>query len=323
MNLIPSVDIEQLYASIPQKSCSVSPSPNSNVTIPISLTHVVISKKSLKHVFHMEEVKKKTNSIKHKALGGYHLLNDELTDRSKVYRFSVERIAPYVCEGFVVNTTEHLPMYKTFFCGLTELEMIQCFQEALQNIETIEDQGSVWSIEGKSTTYPIHITSVVKKSNSELKTFYPKPDRNKDSIKSFQQRTQSIFRRYFFNPCYVVPSAPDNFDISSLHQYFGSGGIDVQLNVVHLDVKSIESYLQFGMNSSLVNVQYLQTPYMKYGLLPDSIVKTISHDFDKIHKAYHKRSYQKLIKDIFVGIGKRFLSVINGWLVVFNDSFPV
>ncbi len=289
MNLIPSVDIEQLYASIPQKSCSVSPSPNSNVTIPISLTHAVISKKSLKHVFHMEEVKRKTNSIKHKALGGYHLLNDELTDSSKVYRFSMESIAPYVCEGFVINTTEHLPVYKTFFCGLTELEMIQCFQEALQNIETIEDQGAVWSIEGKSTTISIHITSVIKKSNSELTTFYPTSNRDKASMKSFQQRTQSIYRRYYFNPCYPVPSAPDNSDVSSLHQYFGSDGIDVQLKVVHLDAKSIESYLHFGVYSYLGNVQYLQTPYMKYGLLPDSIVKTISHDFDNVHRFYRNQ----------------------------------
>lgn len=246
--LIPSVDVELLFNSISQKSCSVSPSPNSNVIIPSTLTHVIISRKSLKHVFHMEETKRKTDCIKHKALGGYHLLSDELRDRSKVYRFSVESIAPYVCEGFIVNTTEHLPVYKTFFFGLTDPETIQCFQEALQNIETVEEKGSEWLIKGKSTTYPILITSIVKKSNLELVTFYPTSDRSKDSIKSFEQRPQSIYRQYYFNPCYVAPAVPDNSDAFSLYNYFGHDGIDVQLRVVHMDAKSIIAYLLLGIH---------------------------------------------------------------------------
>ncbi len=275
----PSVDIESLYTSIQQLSFPVSTSSDSNVLIPSVLSHVVISKKSLKHVFHMEEIKRKANSVKYKALGGYHLIGEEVNDRSKVYRFRVKSIAPYVCEGFIVNTTEHLPVYKTFFFGLTDPETIQCFQESLQHIEKIEDQGTVWLLEGKSTTYPIQITSIVKKKDLVLKTFFPTSYRDTDSINSFVQKSQSIYRKYFFNPCYTLPCS-DTSDILSLHNYFGSKGIDVRLKVVHLDARSIDSIRILG----LLNNKSFETPDMVFGLLPDSIVETIAHDFKSLQR---------------------------------------
>lgn len=186
-------DIQLLFSSISQKSCSVSPSPNSNVIIPTSLTEVIITEKSLKHVFHMEEAKRKTDSIEHKVLGGYHLLSDEHYDENKVYQYGMESIAPNVCEGYIVKTTEHLPVYKTFFQRMDRFEMIQCLRDALENIETVEDQNAaVWLIKGISKIYPLQITLVVRK-NLELVTFYPTSFRSKESIKSFQQGVQSIF----------------------------------------------------------------------------------------------------------------------------------
>eukprot|EP01040_Poterioochromonas_malhamensis_P014090 gene14090-15575_t len=284
---IHAVDIESLYTSIHQKSCLVSPSPDSKVVIPTALAHVVISKKALKHVFYMEEIKRKTNSVKHKALGGYHLISEEVNDRGKVLRSSLETIAPKVYEGFILNTTEHLPVYKTFFWGITDRETIQCFRESLQNIEKVEDQGTVWLLEGKSTTYPIQITSIVTKHTLELKTFFPTSDRSKDSIKAFEKGPR-IYIKYYFNPCYSVPAA-DNSDVISLYNYFGSDGIDAQLKFVHLDAKSIDGYLFFGVHKEDMN--YLQTPDMKYGLLPDSIVKTLSRDFNNVHKAYRQQRF--------------------------------
>jgi len=277
---IPAVNIESLYTSIHQKSCLVSPSPDSKVVIPTSLTHVVITKKALKHVFHMEEIKRKTDSIKHKALGGYHLISEEVNDRGKVLRSSLETIAPKVYEGFILNTTEHLPVYKTFFWGITDRQTIQCFQESLQNIEKIEDQGTVWLLEGKSTTYPIQITAIVTKLTLELKTFFPTSDRSKDSIKSFEKGPRWVYIKYYLNPCYTVPVV-DNSDVISLYNYFGSDRIDAQLKFVHLDAKSIDGYLFFGVYKEDIN--YLQTPDMKYALLPDSIVKTLSGDFNNVH----------------------------------------
>jgi len=251
------------------------------------LKNLVLSRLLRIQVFHMEEAKRKTDSIEHKVLGGYHLLSDEHYDENKVYQYGMESIAPNVCEGYIVKTTEHLPVYKTFS---DRFEMIQCLRDALENIETVEDQNAaVWLIKGISKIYPLQITLVVRK-NLELVTFYPTSFRSKESIKSFQQGVQSIFRRYFFNPCYVVPSVSDNnSDASTLHHYFGSNGIDVRLKFVHLDAKSIDNYLIFGVYFRSGSVRDLQTPDMKYGLLPDSIINTILHDFDNVHKAYRKR----------------------------------
>jgi hypothetical protein len=273
LNLPPPVDITPLYQSLPQKSFKVSAS--TNVTIPSSLTSVTITETTLDHVLHMGSTTGKYENIKHKALGGFHVLTDDIHNRNKVCRFCVEAVGPHVFQGFILQTNEHLPVYKTFFSELTPEETIQCFQESLLNISRVEDQGKVWLIEGTSLTPAIRITSIVTKDKLELKTFYPTSHLSKTEIKEYEQE-KNIYVRYYFNPCPGLDkTVADQMDSSALQSYFGTDGLNVQLKFVHLDTRSIDSYM-FSLNMNNFNLQ----PDMSYGLLPSTVLDTISHDLD-------------------------------------------
>jgi hypothetical protein len=291
--LPPSIDIETVYHSLSQKSCKVSIS--NSVIIPPLLTSVTITRRSLEHVFQMEETTKKSNLIKHKALAGYHLLNEDLQDKSKVYRFCVEQFDINACEGFIVNSTEHLPVYKTFFWGLNELETLQCWRESLESITKIEDSGTSWRIEGVSAAPPVRITSIVKKAKLELTTFFPTSNRSQDSRNSYEQQAKSLYFRYFFNPCYPRASTVDTSDASYLHTYFGIDGLNVQLKFVHLDARSIDSYMYFGVYMN--NHKSLQCQDMKYGLLPTVVVDTIANDLDDLRQLHqnHKLELENVL----------------------------
>jgi hypothetical protein len=284
--LPPSIDIETVYNSLSQKSCKISTS--TSVIVPPLLTSVTITRRSLEHVFQMEETTRKSNLIKHKALAGYHLLNEDLHDKSKVYRFCVEQFDINACEGFIVNSTEHLPIYKTFFWKLNELETLQCWQESLESITKIEDSGTSWLIEGVSAAPPVRITSIVSKAKSELTTFFPTSDRTQDSRKRYEQQARNVYIRYFFNPCYPpVSPTVDSSDASYLHTYFGTDGLDVQLKFVHLDARSVDSYLYFGVYRD--NPHSLKFQDMKFGLLPGVVVDTISNDLDDVRQSFQNQ----------------------------------
>jgi hypothetical protein len=277
----PPVDIDPLYHSLPQKTFKLC---TTNAAIPVSLTHVVVTKNSLEHVFNMGETKGKYEKIKHKALSGYHLLNEILHDNKKVYRFCLESIAPFVLDGYIVNSIEHLPTYKTFFTGLCYEEAIRCLEDSLLNISSIEDQDKKWKIEGTSLSPLIHITSIVSKDKLELVTFYPTSTKSKDAKIEFDHREKSLFVRYFCNPCYLVLSAPDDTDSDFLHNLFGIDGMEVQLKFVHMDARSIDSYVFFGLLFN--NISNLSSPTMHYGLLPSSVVDNISNDLRNLRQQY-------------------------------------
>jgi hypothetical protein len=281
-NLPTPVEIQPLYQALTQKSFKVSAS---NITIPCLLTAVTITQSSLDHVFNMSTTKGKYEKIKHKALGGYHLLNDDIHNLNKVYSFCVEAIAPHVCQGFIVNTTEHLPVFKTFFSGLTPEETIRCFQESLQNISRVEDQDKVWLIEGTSLTPAIRITSIVTKDKLELKTFFPTSSMSKAEIKEYEQERKNIHVRYFFNPCPALDkTVADSLDSSALQSHFGTDGLDVQLKFVHLDIRSIDSYVLS------LNLNYNLQANMSYGLLPCSVLDSINHDLDDFRQSCQNES---------------------------------
>jgi hypothetical protein len=216
--------------------------------------------------------------INHKAVSGYHVLNEDFNDTKKVFRVSLKSIAPYVSEGYLVNTTEHLPGYKTFFVGLSAQESMRCFQESLLNISSIEEQeGKKWKLEGTSLTPPIAITCIVRMDNLELVTFFPTSDKSSSAQMEFIQKERSVYVRYYFNPCYPVLPAPDCTDSNTLQARFGIDGMDVQLQFVHVDVRSVDLVC---LLLQLKNVREIQQPVMRYGLLPREVVDALANADD-------------------------------------------
>ncbi|MDR3549977.1 MAG: ankyrin repeat domain-containing protein [Candidatus Babeliales bacterium] len=167
--------------------------------IPVKISDVRLTKKTLKHIFGMEIGDKKDPMGSFYLTGFHHDQQGQLRDQENIY-YSSSKGHEGFREGFIAYTRQQFPVYKTFFSSMLSREkVISMMIEALQNVTKIEDQGSVWKIEG-TTNNDMDIIVIIKKKDNTIVTFYPKSPRPAREVADETEELKTKFTKFFFNP---------------------------------------------------------------------------------------------------------------------------
>ena len=131
--------------------------------------------------------------------GFHHDEQEQLEKQEKIYYSAGQGHAGFR-ERFIACSRQQFPVYKTTFSSsLSREAVILMMIEALKNIKSIEDQDHVFKIEGL-TKKNMSITTVIKKKDNTVATFYPTSPKTKAEIDEKTNELKAKFTKFFFNP---------------------------------------------------------------------------------------------------------------------------
>jgi hypothetical protein len=318
-------DWETIWENFPLKNIPVESQQN---IIPVELTHVELTKDSLKHLVHVEIIQRKYRKIKHQTAAGFHVIN---RDSVNMYPYSFHNLGSHTGEGMIAQIAGHLPKFKTFFVGLSIEEVLQRLVESLLNILKVEDNDKNWIINGESVDN-IKITVIVQKATLIVRTFYPTSPRSRADMKNYEREEKDFYVRLFHNPCYQPPYAgfdPSQNDAEYLAQYFGEG-VAADMQYIHVDS---------NWSGFAGTMRHNGFPVMVHTVLPRRVVEQMQNElfvlssFEKftlpaetIQKVFFSESainyrpcYQVIMSP--VQVLDKLKEALRNFVQVLNDSY--